>query len=380
MSQKVNIAVCGKYHVLKYIDYISSDISKVYFSARLKYEKSLRLPKQKVVNLYLKEYLIQTHGLLFGTRYYEEMTNKYFNLWEKGVIKQWEDCDIFHFLSHGACLDVIKRAKLNGSKVLCEVVNTHPAFRQNIIREQADIWNVNLPKDDLFPREIKAIQESEQSDFLLCPSESVIISYRKMGYSGEIFKIPYVSDTKRFLGSTRSFPSSKIKILSVGRIGLRKGQLYLLEALVSQGDIFDLTLVGTIDPEVKKLLENYEFNHIERVPHSEMPRLYSEHDVYVSSSLEEGLSLSIGEALANGLVVLATNESGGTELIKDGHNGFVIESKSSDSINEKLTYIIENPDCIQRISRNGINSAVSEFNWKNYAVELKNTYQSITDN
>lgn len=377
MSEKVNIAVCGKFHILKYIEFIESDINKLYFSSRYKNVKNLNFPREKLNNFMLKEYLIQIHGRLLGDKLYEVMNPFYHKIWQRGVLKKWESCDLLHFVSHGACLNVIDKAIKTKSKILCEVVNTHPEYRLKIIREQSQKWGIKFKGTNLLKREMNAIREAENSDYLLSPSECVTSSYREMGFSKKVFKLPYVSDTKAFTGKVRADIDRPLKIISVGRISLRKGQLYILEALKNMGNQVELTLVGSIQPEIAKLVRKYNFNHIERVPHNMMPHLYAKHDVYISASLEEGLSLSIGEALANGLVVLATRESGGQELIKDRENGFIIPSNSSKAIETLVISLLSSDYSIQSISGLAIDTALSTFNWKNYSSKLKQVYKDV---
>jgi len=73
-----------------------------------------------------------------------------------------------------------------------------------------------------------------------------------------------------------------------------------------------------------------------------MPEILKGCDIYLSTSLYEGLSNSIMEAMAAGLPVIATNVGDNIYLIKDSYNGFVVPKKDIDSVAEKLELLIKN--------------------------------------
>ena len=67
-------------------------------------------------------------------------------------------------------------------------------------------------------------------------------------------------------------------------------------------------------------------------------------DIYLSTSLYEGLSNSIMEAMAAGLPVVATNVGDNKYLIKDCFNGFLVPCRDINLITEKLEFLIKFED------------------------------------
>lgn len=65
-------------------------------------------------------------------------------------------------------------------------------------------------------------------------------------------------------------------------------------------------------------------------------------DVYVASSLFEGLPLSILEAMAAGLPVISTNVGGVPDVVKDGENGILVASGEKEAYVAALTELTEN--------------------------------------
>lgn len=65
-------------------------------------------------------------------------------------------------------------------------------------------------------------------------------------------------------------------------------------------------------------------------------------DIYISASRTEGLPLSVLEAMACGLPVIATDAGGTRDIVKDGINGFIVNVDDEDGIKEALLKLIDN--------------------------------------
>jgi glycosyltransferase involved in cell wall biosynthesis len=72
---------------------------------------------------------------------------------------------------------------------------------------------------------------------------------------------------------------------------------------------------------------------------------------------KKGFPGVIIDAIVAGLPVIATDWNMNTEIIEDGVNGFIIESKSSRSLVEKMEYVMQNREDLEKISNNNIDRA-----------------------
>ena len=139
------------------------------------------------------------------------------------------------------------------------------------------------------------------------------------------------------LPGRRLDPDGKLRVLFVGALSQAKGLGYLLEAVAGLEGGIEFTLIGRrVSPTVPapSLLEKY--NWIPSLPHDELLREMSRHDVLVLPSLHEGFGLVMTEAMSQGLVVITTPHTAGPDLITDGVDGFVVPIRSAAAIEEKL--------------------------------------------
>jgi glycosyltransferase involved in cell wall biosynthesis len=92
-----------------------------------------------------------------------------------------------------------------------------------------------------------------------------------------------------------------------------------------------------------------------------MPRLLAAIDVYVQSSVNEGLSLSILEAMAAEKAVVATSVGGASEIIADGETGILVSPGSPSAIAGAVVGLLDDPDTRLAISRAARTHVGSEF-------------------
>lgn len=110
---------------------------------------------------------------------------------------------------------------------------------------------------------------------------------------------------------------------------------------------------------------------------TDIPRLLAAMDIYVQSSVNEGLSLSILEAMAAGKPVIITDVGGARELVEDGKTGVLIPPGSSGAIAASLLELIENPAKMSKIAQNGRDYVVHEFGLERMMESYGRRYATI---
>jgi len=284
---------------------------------------------------------------------------------DRAFSEAMKDADIGLFYN-GTGLNTIRRFKGEGKIFICEAVNTHAHFQHRVLMEEAHRLGIDWELDDV--REIpRRVAEYEESDWVLGPSCFVRDTFISEGIKGDKFILnPYgfTLNSKSSQGERRL--DEAFVVLFVGQINFRKGIRYLVEAVDRLNHLnIKLRLVGPVSLptglEGVEMPVNVEFAGVLRG--DDLQKAYSDADVFVQPSLEEGLSLVVGEAMASGLAVIATHETGAAEIIEDGVSGFLITSRDVDMLSERIKNLVENRGLCQSIGETARLKATGMAGW-----------------
>jgi glycosyltransferase involved in cell wall biosynthesis len=170
-------------------------------------------------------------------------------------------------------------------------------------------------------------------------------------------------------------------VIYVGQITARKGIGYLLRAvepLVKRRQV-ELWLVGEIDPRIRRLLDQYAstFEYKGVCPRGDLWRLYSQSSVLVLASVEEGLALVQAQAMACGVPVIATTNTGAEDLFTDGVEGFIVPIRSPEAIREKLQWMMDNSELHDQMARAALERVESLGGWDRYGECVESVYKEM---
>jgi glycosyltransferase involved in cell wall biosynthesis len=383
----VNFAVCGKFHYFRYIPYLDNYVlNRFYCSARPSYINLLPTnTKDKMVNLFLKEYLLHGHLRLFGNRLYDKFVPLYVDYWQERCLNQWSSAPIFHFLLHGNCLKLVKNAKNEGSLIIGEAVNCHPIDLNNrLIQEYSHLGFDCVSK--VTPFQQRMHEESSLCDIILTPSLSVTKSYESLGYHPSKLKtINYGADLINFYPS--SFPDETsvsdmkdFQLVCVASISPRKGHIYLLEAWRRLNlRNARLLFIGSIDPLMKPILSKYSdlFIHISHVPNHKLQQYLCSSDAFALVSIEDGFGCVVTEAMACGLPVIVSDAVGASDLIHEGETGIIVKSRSVDDIMSAIQFLYDYRLSSKLMGEAARLSVSNFYTWQKYASILSSYYLSL---
>jgi glycosyltransferase involved in cell wall biosynthesis len=102
------------------------------------------------------------------------------------------------------------------------------------------------------------------------------------------------------------------------------------------------------------------------VPNSELRELYSRASVFVLPSIEEGFGMVLGEAMACGCPVIASTNTGASELISDGTEGFIVPIRSPEVIADRLQQLADEPELRHRMGRAALARVQKLGGWDAY--------------
>ena len=239
------------------------------------------------------------------------------------------------------------------------------------LRQFPDVCGAARPDDTTAPgRTERKEEELRLSDRVLCPSTFVRETLKQYGDNGRpIETIPFGVGPK----SERKVPQmSKPVFLYVGNVTMRKGVHRLLMAWrhLRAYRTHELRLVGTMHLN-KRFLSGFEgmFTHVPRVSRDELDRHYQSARALVFNSMADGFGNVITEAMAHGVPVIASRNSGGPDVIEHGTEGLLITYGDDEQLVGALESALSNPVEWERMGHAAWSRA-SSLTWEQYGDRL----------
>ena len=174
--------------------------------------------------------------------------------------------------------------------------------------------------------------------------------FTKRGFkSDKVFVIHNAIENNHLISSSGE-ARSDLRIVTVSRFVEQKDfttALWSFKNLIDRNNIHTISYYivgyGPMEKEIVSLAKD--LNILDRIKFfinpTNIPEILKDCDIYLSTSLYEGLSNSIMEAMVAGLPIVATDVGDNRYLIKDGYNGYLVPCKDIDMITEKLAFLTE---------------------------------------
>jgi sucrose-phosphate synthase len=103
----------------------------------------------------------------------------------------------------------------------------------------------------------------------------------------------------------------------------------------------------------------------------EVPALYriaaEKRGVFINPALTEPFGLTLLEASATGLPIVATNDGGPNDIVRNCDNGILVDPTQPEAIAKALRKIITDNGIWEAYSKNGIMNVQNHYTWKNHA-------------
>ncbi len=239
------------------------------------------------------------------------------------------------------------------------------------------------------------------ADRILCKATDVVISntfagarlLEAHGISAKKIKVihngiaPEEFDTLEPQGKIQrelSIPPNRIVIGTVGRMTAQKNHIMFLDAarkIKNDHHEFHFVIVG--DGELRQLLERKisEYNLNDSVtltgPRTDIPRVLKAFDLFVLTSLWEGLPNVIMEAMCVGLPVVAANVGGVCELIRSGENGLLVEKDDLQGLMCGIRTLIADPERRGAMAKSAQKTIEDRFSLETMAERTATTYEKL---
>ncbi len=296
---------------------------------------------------------------------------------DRWMAAQLGPCDVFHCLSQfGMQTHRIARGRF-GALTVCDRGSSHILFQNEILREEHERWG--FPYREIHPRIVeRELAEYEHCDLITVPSSFAMRSFAECGLPAEKLRlVPYGVDLQMF--HPVPHVDETFRVLFVGQVSLRKGIGYLLEAVKSlRLPGLEMWIIGALESSARAILAKYEglFRYLGVLPRARLHEYYSRASVLVLPSVDEGFGLVQAQAMACGVPVIASRNTGAEDLFSDGIEGFIVPIRDSAAIREKIEMLYANPALRERMGAAALARVRGLGGWDSYGERMVATYQA----
>jgi glycosyltransferase involved in cell wall biosynthesis len=134
-----------------------------------------------------------------------------------------------------------------------------------------------------------------------------------------------------------------------------------------------------LESEVENLNLGHSVQFVGRVPHKEMPNLLSQADIYVSTSLHDGTSVSLLEAMGSGAFPIVTDIPANREWITTGQNGFLVPANEEKLLAKKIIDAIRDRALLERSRKENLSLIERKVLWSVNIEKIKKMYHETLD-
>ncbi len=284
------------------------------------------------------------------------------------------DCDLLAVWALFA-LRSMRAARANGVCTVLQQGSTHALTQRELLREEYRRWGQPAPRDRLLDQKLR---EYDEADFVEVTSRWVLRSFLDRGFPRErLLHVPNLGIDLR-LFHPQPHAGRPFRIVAVG-LSLRKGTPYLLEAVARlRIPDLELWLVGSVSPDLRPILRRTptRVRHLGVLSHPELAAVYRAASVFVLPSIEEGLAQVILEAMASGLPVVLTPNTGGEDIMTERREGLFVPPRDPAALARALLELYEDETLRRAMSEAAARSAQA-WTWEAYGDRAVSTYARL---
>ena len=250
-----------------------------------------------------------------------------FDRWARSLLRPGQHL----FTAYAFANDSMRWVQQHGGLAFLDAWTSHPEEFWKLLTEEQQLWGSSYPPVSRYYQD-RAADSAGVADYIFVSSTFVRQSYLKRGFNPDrLLFCPYPVDLSVYRPAPEPRPAQRpFTLLHTGGLSLRKGAPYLLEAFrLIRKEVPNAIL------RVRRDIRNDAVDILRR--HADLPiewsgglsledhvRRYQTSDLLLFPSVEDGFAQVVAEALACGLPVVTTPNTGASDLIRSGENGEVV--------------------------------------------------------
>ncbi len=222
-------------------------------------------------------------------------------------------------------------------------------------------------------------------DLIICLSSSWDKFYSSNFSPKSTVVLENIVDQQLEIKANQYNSSKPISFLFLGAIGNRKGIFDLLQVLKQNREYYEgkIKLIVGGNGEVDKLKKIILDNSLQEivlfkgwVSGEEKANLLKTTDVYILPSYNEGLPLSILEAMSYGMPIISTDVGGISEVVHDDQNGCLIKPGDLSQLDASLRKFVEDPALLKRYGLKSLDIVMPYYS-KSVIPKLNMIYEDL---
>ncbi|MBT5181680.1 MAG: glycosyltransferase family 4 protein [Rhodospirillaceae bacterium] len=275
-------------------------------------------------------------------------------------------------------LEAIAPAHAAGMKVIVERGSTHIDHQARILRGAYD--SLGLPADIPLPEIAqRELAEYAAADAIAVPTEYAAETFAQEGIARDKLIVNgYGVNLSKFAPPEGDADGDAAAIVFVGRVGVRKGVPWLLRAMQGRTQC-RLNLVGPVEDGFQDFLRRETSDAVTirgQVAGDALPAIYAGARVFCLPSLEEGMPLTLLQAMAAGLAVVVTKAASGG-IVEQSGAGIVVPPGDAEAIGDAFDRLINDPDLAREMGQAGRRAVQAGYGWQDYANRAIAAYRNL---
>jgi len=381
LHMKITVSVGGRFHAFSLAQQLfKRGLLKRLITSYPTFEvEKYGIPKDLIKSIIIKEIIQRGWQMLpYSIRNVYNPQYLIHEIYDKLAMNYLLPSDIVVAWS-GFGLHTINRAKDMGAITIIERGSSHILYANNILREEHEKHGIKTPS--IHPKIVeKELKEYAAAGFIAIPSHFVKSTFVNQNIpEKKLLHVPYGVDLKRFKRTPKE--DDIFRIIHCGSISIRKGVHYLLRAFHElKLPAAELWLIGNLEEAMRPLIKKYLNAKVflkGQQRQTNLYQYYSQGSVFCLCSIEEGLALAQCEAMSCGLPVICTTNTGGSDIVRDGIDGFIIPIMDVDAIKEKILHLYENQTICRSMGQSALERVQQGFTWDDYGKKIIEEYKRI---
>ena len=397
---KVTIVVGGRWHAFDLAKelYLKGCLHRLITNYPYFAVKKWGIPKEHIVSLPTTFFLVKAIYWLGGESLMMKCQWIVHSWFARQASKHLKGSELIHAWSSWA-EPSFRWALINNVPTLLERSSAHILEQSQLLSDEFSRLQLHWTPTH---RKIEAMEcrEYTLADKIAVPSLFVERSFLKRGFRpAKLARNCFGVNQSLFipLKTQKRENTSGLSILYAGAISVQKGIHDLLEAFHAFNDSRALlTLLGGMTPQMKRLIDDSDV----RVklpghrPQHELPHFYQQHDVFVMPSIQDGMAMVQLQALASGLPLICTTNTGGEDLLQmDGASaqirliageevieysaGWVIPIHCPHVLHALFLQLSLDRSILVQKQSNALRLKQCGLTWKDYSERTLHTYQEL---